>query len=127
MNSEVGNGSGDKSFIGFDPVDLTGIDQVMVVALAPTEQVNAAGGTVEIHIDSPTGPIIGESTPIVPSKGKFTQPQPIMAMAKLKPTTGMHEVYYVFRNEKANGGILFIVTNISYISSQVGKGPVSMR
>jgi cytochrome c len=119
--------TGDKSFIGFDPVDLTGIDQVMVVALAPTDQVNAAGGNIEVHIDSPTGAIIGESTPIVPSTGKITQPQPIMAMAKLKPTTGMHEVYYVFRNEKGAGGILFIVTNIAYMSSQVGKGPVSMR
>ena len=120
-------GTGDKSFMGFEPVDLTGIDQVLVVALAPTEQVNAAGGTVEIHLDSPTGPLIGETTPIVPSKGKFTQPQPIMAMAKFTPTTGMHEVYFVMRNPKAASGILFIVTNISYMSSQAGKNAVSMR
>jgi cytochrome c len=119
--------SGDKSFIGFDPVDLTGIDQVMVVATAPIEQVNAAGGKVEIHVDSPTGPIIGETTPIVPAKGKITQLQPSMAMAKLQPTTGMHEVYYVFRNDKAEGGrILFIVTNIAYMSSQTGKA-MAMR
>jgi cytochrome c len=120
-------GSGDKSYFGFDAVDLTGIDQVMVVAMAPVEQVNAAGGKLEIHIDSPTGPLIGESTPIVPTKGKLTQPQPIMATAKLQPTTGMHEVYFVLRNEKAAGGILFIVTNVVYMSGQAGKGPVSMR
>jgi hypothetical protein len=51
-----------------------------------------------------------------------------MAMAKLQPTTGKHEVYYVFRNEKAEGGrILFIVTNIAYMSSQAGKGSVAVR
>ncbi|MGC3948099.1 MAG: ThuA domain-containing protein [Chryseolinea sp.] len=120
--------TGDKSHIGFDAVDLAGIDQAMIVAMAPIEQVNSAGGVIEVHIDSPTGPIIGQSTPIVPTKGKLTQPQPIMAMAKLQPTTGMHEVYYVFRNEKAEGGrILFIVTNIVYMSSQVGKGSVAAR
>jgi cytochrome c len=121
-------GSGNRSYLGFDPVDLTGIEQVMAVVIAPTDMVNAAGGTFEVHIDAPTGPLIGESTPIVPSKGKLDKPQPIFAMAKLKPTTGMHEVYFVFRNDKAAPGqILFIMTNIQYMNAPKGKGPISMK
>lgn len=121
-------GTGDKSYFGFEKVDLTGIDQVMAVAIAPVDQVNAAGGKLEIHLDSPAGPLIGETSVVVPAEGPITQPRPTMAMAALKPTSGMHEVYFVFRNEKAEGGrILFIVTNIVYMNSQVGKRAVSMR
>lgn len=121
-------GSGDKSYFGFDPVDLTGIDRILAVALAPIDQVNAAGGTLEIHLDSPDGPVIGETSPIVPTKGKISAPQPVMATASITPTEGLHRVYFVFRNEKAaGGGILFIVTQITYMSSGAAKQAVSMR
>ncbi len=109
-------GSGNRSYLGFSPVDLTGIHQVVFVALAPIDVVNAAGGTVEVHIDSPTGPIIGESTPITPNKGKIDKPLPIFASAKLTPPSGMHEVYFVFKNDKSvSGQILFIMLNVQYM------------
>lgn len=122
-------GSGNKSYLGFSPVDLTGIDQVVFAALAPQDMANAAGGTVEVHIDSPTGPVIGESSPIEPTKGKFTQPAPIISMAKLTPTSGMHEVYFVYKNEKSpSGQMLFILLNITYLNTQgMAAHKISMR
>ncbi|HTE33013.1 MAG TPA: PKD domain-containing protein, partial [Chryseolinea sp.] len=116
-------GSGNKSYLGFSPVDLTGIDQVVFVALAPQDVANAAGGTVEVHIDSPTGPVIGESSPIVPSKGKFDKPAPIISFAKISSPGGMHEVYFVFKNDKSpSGQMLFILINVQYLNTQASAG-----
>ena len=121
-------GSGNKSYLGFDAADLTGIDQVAFAVLAPVDLANAAGGTVEIHIDSPTGPVIGESSPIVPTQGKFSQPVPTISMAKLTPTQGMHQVYFVYKNEKSpSGQMLFILLNVTYINSQGASNKISMK
>jgi cytochrome c len=115
-------GSGNKSYIGFPAVDLTGINQVVFAVVAPVETVNAAGGTVEVHIDSPTGPVIGESTPIIPTKGKFDKPMPIITTAKLTSPGGMHEVFFVYKNEKSPAGqLLFIMINVQYLNSGAGK------
>lgn len=121
-------GSGNKSYIGFSPVDLSGIEQVVLVALAPEKLLNAAGGTVEVRIDSPTGTVIGESSPIVPTKGDFSQPTPIIAMAKLAPTSGMHEVYFIYKNENSpSGQSLFILLNIQYINGAKSGNKISMK
>jgi len=111
-------GSGNKSYIGFSPVDLTGIDQVLFVVLAPQNLMNAAGGTVEVRIDSPTGPVIGESSPIKPAKGDFAQPVPIIATATLASPGGLHEVYFIFKNDTSpSGQSLFILLNIQYLNT----------
>lgn len=122
-------GSGNRAYLGFDKIDLTGIQQVMFVALAPIDQVHAAGGTIEVHIDSPTGQMIGETTPIVPSQGKMDKPSPIISFARLTSAPGgMHEIYFVFRNDKAAAGqILFILTNIQYMSSPPAGQKLSMK
>lgn len=121
-------GSGNKSYIGFSPVDLTGIEQVVLVAMAPEQLLNAAGGTVEVRIDSPTGTVIGESSPITPTKGAISNPSPIIAMAKLTPTTGMHEVYFIYKNEKSpSGQSLFILLNIQYLNGKKAANKISMR
>lgn len=122
-------GSGNKSYIGFSPVDLTGIDQVVLVALAPQNLMNAAGGTVEVRIDSPTGPVIGESSPITPAKGDFTKPVPIIATAKLAATRGLHEVYLIYKNEKSpSGQSLFILLNVQYLNTaKLARNKLSMK
>lgn len=55
--------TGDGSYLGYKQVDLTGISQIEVSAMAMS-RVGATGGRVEIRLDSPTGQLIGQ-TPAV--------------------------------------------------------------
>lgn len=122
-------GSGNKSYLGFSPLDLTGIDQVVFVALAPQQSLNAAGGTVEVRIDSPTGTVIGESSLIKPAKGDIAKPDPIISIARLTPTSGLHEVYFIYKNEKSpSGQSLFILLNVQFLHAAGRPGnKLSMR
>ncbi|MBL7857451.1 MAG: ThuA domain-containing protein [Cyclobacteriaceae bacterium] len=111
-------GSGNNSYIGFDPVDLTGIDQMAFAIMAPENMMNAAGGWVEVRIDSPTGTVIGKSNAVTPSKGQAMNFTPQIALAQLTPTSGKHAVYFIYKNDQSPAGqALFILLNINFISS----------
>ncbi|GAB2538874.1 PQQ-dependent sugar dehydrogenase [Spirosoma aerophilum] len=49
-----------NSYIGFKQLDLTGIKQLELVASAQRRE-GSSGGTIEVHLDSPTGPLVGET------------------------------------------------------------------
>ncbi|MDJ1481161.1 PQQ-dependent sugar dehydrogenase [Cytophagaceae bacterium YF14B1] len=108
------------NYIGFSKTDLTSIDQVTFVVSAPVQQLNAAGGVIEVHLDSPTGPMIGQSSAIVPKDAPITGTSftPDMVKAKLTPTQGIHDVYYVFKNDKSGGKPLFIVLTLQYSAGE---------
>ena len=122
-----------NSYIGFHKLDLTGIKQLDFGASAQRRE-GSAGGTIEAHLNSPTGPIIGEASvelapevdmakmmaqmesgaaskpasasaeagkaPAAPAANPFRRPPPSVKMP-LKDTEGMHDVYFVFKNDKA--------------------------
>lgn len=50
----------DGGYIGLDQVDLTGVKEIFFAAEVP-DRVNGAGGTLEIHLDSPDGPLLGST------------------------------------------------------------------
>jgi len=137
---------GDKSYLGYTNVDLTGIKEIEVTAQAQT-RVGAAGGVIELHLDSPTGTLIGTSDKIEPREMRMgpppaapTQPAastpaagtPAPATApparpnmnsKLKvnvpQNAGQHDVYLVFRNEKAKDTqIVMAVSAIEFKASE---------
>jgi cytochrome c len=87
-------------------IDLTGISEVVIAAMAPAQY--AVGGKVEVHVDSDTGPLLGE-TPVLPKAEGLNAP-PTQLHAALKPTTGMHDVYFVFKNEGTPGMIMIALT-----------------
>ncbi|GAB2603185.1 hypothetical protein GCM10027190_58500 [Spirosoma areae] len=49
-----------NAHIGFQQIDLTGIKQLEITAAAQRRE-GSAGGTIEVRLDSPTGPLIGET------------------------------------------------------------------
>ncbi|SOD78141.1 PQQ-dependent sugar dehydrogenase [Spirosoma fluviale] len=49
-----------NSYIGFRKLDLTGIKQLELTATAQRRE-GSSGGTIEVHLDSPTGPLVGET------------------------------------------------------------------
>jgi cytochrome c len=128
---------GNDAYIGYDKIDFTNIDQIDFLVMATT-RVGAAGGVIEVHLDSPTGPLVGKTemievkepapfrppaaTPAAPAQGNAAnQPQqrPANTTAPAMPdmnammrrgatkatvnvsASGTHDVYFVFKNEKA--------------------------
>jgi cytochrome c len=105
-----------NSHIGFKQLDLTGITRAELAAVAPPRGGNA-GGEIEIRIDSPTGPVIGQ-TPVGGGRasgptaseiqagggraGRGGRGGPAPLVVELKPTTGVHDLYLVFRNPSAS-------------------------
>ena len=68
-----------------------------------------------MRIDSPDGPVIGQSNRIDPIKGTSPNFNPTFASIKVSPIDGFHDVYFIFRNEQAPAGqALFIMTNIKF-------------
>jgi cytochrome c len=90
----VANRSG--SSVSFKQIDLTGIGAVTLMVAAPA-QYHAAGGKIELHADSPTGALLGETDAITPSADQT----PMRLRVALKPTSGVHDLYLVFQNAGA--------------------------
>ncbi len=98
------------SYIGLKQIDLTGINEVEFMAVAPKAQLNAEGGTIELHIDSPTGTLLGQSEFIGDVPGSGFSPKPVSV--KIQPTQGEHDVYVIFQNPNAKSGVsLMVVMN----------------
>jgi cytochrome c len=113
--SEFMIGSRNKAYLRYNQIDVTGIGQATCVVFAPEDRLNAAGGTIEVRIDSPDGPVIGESKPIAVVKGKNPAPIPIISPIKFNPTNGFHDVYFIYKNEKSPPDqALFIITDIQF-------------
>ncbi|MEO8562694.1 MAG: ThuA domain-containing protein [bacterium] len=94
------------SYSKLKQIDLTGISDIVVAVVAPAAY-GAVGGKLEIHIDSDGGALIGE-TPMVSPQTEATAP-PIQLRAALKPTTGAHDVYFVFKNDQAKAQQLLLI------------------
>ena len=128
---------GDNSYLGYNNIDLTGIKQIQFLVQA-TPGSGDVGGTIEVHLDSPDGKLIGHTAMIESKaidyarimenlggkpKGKkgaapkvdtakkkqappidfdaFQKLMSIHAFTAIEPVEGMHNVYFVFRNNKA--------------------------
>lgn len=99
---EIGIAQKTGAYIAFEKVDLDGIGAVVLVANAPANY-GMAGGFIEVRLDSPTGELIGTSSPVESKPMDPTaMPKPSMAFAPLKAQTGRHDVYFVCKNDKVD-------------------------
>jgi cytochrome c len=106
----VANRSG--SSVALRKIDLTGVGAVTLQVAAPT-QYQAKGGKITVHLDSPTGTLLGESEPILPTADEA----PVSRRVRLQRATGAHDVYFVFTNPDATGdGFLFGVLTATFES-----------
>jgi cytochrome c len=109
------------SYSRFKQLDLSGITEVVIAATAPA-QYGAVGGKVEVRVDSVSGPLVGETEMLPPSLTPNAPPTQLHAA--LKATTGMHDVYLVFRNEQAKAQqLLFIVMTATFMN---GASPATV-
>ncbi|MFD2144789.1 carbohydrate-binding protein [Mucilaginibacter antarcticus] len=69
---------------------------------------NTPGGTIEVRLDSPTGALLGqaeyEQLDLKPKTQNWVK-------AELKETTGLHDLYFVFKNEKAKASDALLLFN----------------
>ena len=84
--------------VALKQIDLTGVGAVTFAAVAPA-QYQAKGGKIEVHLDSPTGALLGESELIRAA----ADVAPLRLRTVLRPTSGVHDVYLVFRNPDSKG------------------------
>jgi cytochrome c len=105
-----------NTYAMFKNIDLSHIQAMTMVVAAPIQQLNSSGGTIEVHINAEDGPLIGKTEFIEPSNDDVfsaTKP-PTPVIVSLSPTTGFHDIYFVFRNEKAKGA-LFVPISVTVI------------
>ena len=100
------------SYISLKQIDLTGISRIEFTAMAPKAQLNAEGGTIELHINAPDGELLGQ-TPFIGDGGGGLSGKP--AALDVKPTEGVHDIYLVFKNPKAKpGSSLMVVMSTTF-------------
>ena len=103
--------------VALKQLDLTGVTAVVFTAVAPA-QYQAKGGKVEVHLDSPTGALLGESELIGPTADPTAKPS--LLRTALRPTSGLHDVYLVFRSPDAKGDqFLFGVLTATFESIRI--------
>ncbi|MDR6195285.1 PQQ-dependent sugar dehydrogenase [Siphonobacter sp. SORGH_AS_0500] len=110
-----------NSVVTYKNIDLTGVKK-MDLGITVQDREGNVGGTVEIHTDSPSGPLIGEaklkkdapvdiekymaelesgdSTKVAAAKKRNPFYRPPVRV-KLKETNGIKDLYLVFKNEEA--------------------------
>ncbi|MVM34757.1 carbohydrate-binding protein [Spirosoma sp. HMF4905] len=106
---------GSGAYLGYHTIDLGGINQIDFMVQA-SPKVDAAGGTIEVRLDSPTGKLIGE-TPLVEVR------DPARSIASIKatitPTEGFHTLFFVFKNTRAKSNqILMRVSAIQFVPDE---------
>lgn len=118
--------TGDQSHIGFNSIDLTGVEQInLFVDISP--RADAIGGYVEVRLGSPTGELLGQTQNMEPKNLGFMRPpagvNPLewrrqntpKAEAKIKGVSGFHDVYFVFKNPNAKEtDILMSISEIQF-------------
>ena len=105
------------SYISLKQIDLTGIAHIDLTAMAPKAQLNAEGGTIELHIDSPKGELLGKTAFIGDAGGEDLLSGGKPTSIDVKPTEGVHDIYLVFVNPNAKpGASLMVVMNTTFKS-----------
>ncbi|MCC6461419.1 MAG: ThuA domain-containing protein [Saprospiraceae bacterium] len=95
--------SGSEAFVGLNQIDLSGMKQVQITAAAP-KQYNFAGGQIELRLKSPDGPLVAGPVVFASTEGDGFAPSPPAKIPFVPGTSGIHDVYLVFRNDTAKVG-----------------------
>ncbi|MFD2523112.1 ThuA domain-containing protein [Emticicia soli] len=100
------------AYMVLNKVDLNDVTELQIQAMAPKPQVNALGGKVELRLDSPKGKLVGESQFLEPSETMSMTPN--ILKIPIGKVEGIHDIYVVFVNPKAENGTLMIVTGSEF-------------
>ncbi len=111
---------GSGAYARLNNVSLNGVSAVSFVASAPVPMLNAVGGTIELHLDQPDGPLVGtspllETTNEMPGQGAQTAP-PLLTVPVALPadmdTATPHDLYVVFKSQEGTDGMIMVVMGV---------------
>ncbi len=112
----------DGSYVAFRRIDLTDVDRLSY-GLA-TNPLHSSGGRIELRLDGADGLLV--STAEVPSDSAFFGPRE--TSAPVEPTTGEHDLYFVFRNDRGTTPeALFLLDWIEFRRSSTRERAVGSR
>lgn len=98
------------AYMAIKEVDLNGITELIVMATAPKPQLNAAGGAIELRLDSPTGKVVGKSDFLEASDKMDFTPKMLKVPINEGANDGkLHDIYAVFINPKAEGSLMVVM------------------
>ena len=98
----------DGDYVSYAPFNLEGVRAVSFRVAS-----GGAGGTIQLRLDAPDGPLVAETATIAPTGG--WQNWTDVELALPNPPEGTHELFVVFRG--GEGGLM----NLNFIDF-VGKG-----
>ncbi|PQA59576.1 ThuA domain-containing protein [Siphonobacter curvatus] len=96
------------SYLLYKGIDLTSVKEITTSVIASKERF--AGGVLAVHLDSPTGPLVGEVEVPQDNKGELKIPL-------RQEMTGIHPLYFVFKNPSAGQKPLFAFNKINFLAS----------
>jgi cytochrome c len=99
--------------VGFTQLDFTGVRAIEILAQTLAREKHA-GGTIELRLDRPDGPVAGRAAIAAPGVGPRPKPGAPAATIPVA-VTGTHDLYVVFRNDTAPPpAALMVVTGIRF-------------
>jgi cytochrome c len=115
--------SGTGAYMGYKQIDLTNVYQVRISASAP-KQYNFVGGTIELRLDRPDGPLIGKGQVTPGESMQGLQPPPPVLILLPSGTSGVHDLYLTFVSEGAGANqALFTVSALEFQNEAMAKAP----
>lgn len=114
---------GGGAWVSLKQIDLTNLNAIVVLGNAPKPQLNAAGCHIELHLDSPDGPLLGKSAFLEPSEELGFSMEQLMIPVQLPDSYDgeMHDLYLTFVNEEADGNSLMILLGTQFVISPAGE------
>ena len=101
------------AYMALNQIDLSSLAGIQLLAVAPTARLNAQGGMLEVHIDSPDGPLIGQSDFLKPSDDPGFTPSVVYAPIRIPENYdgSLKDIYLVFKNEQSEGQLMIVTTS----------------
>jgi cytochrome c len=111
------------AYTAIKQIDLNGLSELQLLAIAPKPQLNAVGGIVELHLGSPTGKLIGTSKFLEPSDKMDFKPNVLSIPINLSgvETNKLQDVYAEFLNPKSEGQSLMLVMGFDFKMANEGE------
>lgn len=114
-NNRTGNelvtGNATNSYMGYKDLDLTGVSGLEIAVLSNPDR--NAGGKLEVRLDAPGGPLLGE----MDVKPGAKDP---LAVSLRQPLAGQHNLYFVYVNPGAVNKPLFAIDWVQLMSQPIG-------
>lgn len=110
-NNEILIANTSGAYLAYNQIDLTNIGSITFTLSANSRF--SRGGRLEVHLNGPDGPKIGETEPIIPEDRGFGTPPPQFEVP-IKAINGRHDLYLVFLNDEPGEQSLMVLSGMEF-------------